>query len=146
MDATRALAGFAMFGLVGCLSGQYTPPPGPGDPMPQSPVQSPSDNQDGSVDFASAAAVDFASTPTPSSDLAGTPPAGDLAGTPAGAKPFGATCTVDGDCASGMCRGFVMQTILRCTQPCTIATQATDCPSPPSAGVCTNMGYCKFTQ
>jgi hypothetical protein len=149
MDATRALALSAMFGLMGCLSGQYTPPPGPGDPMPQSPVQSPSDNQDGSVDFASAPSPtpssDMAGTPA-AGDMAGTPPAGDMAGAPPGAKPFGATCTVDGDCASGMCRGFVMQTILRCTQPCTVATQATDCPSPPSAGQCTNMGYCKFTQ
>jgi hypothetical protein len=64
-------------------------------------------------------------------------------------KPFGAPCTTDGangDCQSGLCKPFVMMTILRCTKPCTAATQATDCPVPPSAGTCTPNLYCKFTQ
>lgn len=66
-----------------------------------------------------------------------------------GTKAFGDTCTVDGDCQSGMCKGFVQGTIMRCTQPCTYVSQtepAPECPNPPSAGLCTNNGYCKFTQ
>ena len=80
-------------------------------------------------------------------DMAGMPPAPDLAGvdlTGRTPQPFGATCIVDGDCTSNMCRPFRMGTVYYCTQPCTVATQATDCPNPPSQGVCTNNGYCKF--
>ncbi|HZS35285.1 MAG TPA: hypothetical protein VFF06_00585 [Polyangia bacterium] len=103
---------------------------------PGSPASNPAD-----------AAVDAATAPVADLASAGSPAANDLAGgAPAGAKAFGATCTVDGDCASGMCRGFVMQTVFRCTQPCTVATQTQDCPNPPSAGLCTGMGYCKFIQ
>lgn len=72
-------------------------------------------------------------------------PMHDLAGVTPGTAAFGATCTVDGDCQSLMCRQFVMGTVHRCTKACTVATQATDCPAP-SAGVCTNNGYCKFNQ
>jgi hypothetical protein len=57
---------------------------------------------------------------------------------------FGASCAVDGDCASGLCRGFRQMTVNFCTKACTAATQAADCPSPPSAGTCNGMGYCKF--
>lgn len=75
---------------------------------------------------------------------------GDLAGvTPTGTKQFGDLCTTDGptgDCASGMCKPFAQGTVQRCTKPCTVATQATDCPNPPSSGTCTNNNYCKFTQ
>ncbi len=71
---------------------------------------------------------------------------GDLAGLPTGTAAFGASCTVGSDCQSGLCEPFVQGTIHRCTKPCTVATQTTDCPSPPSAGTCTNNGYCKFTQ
>ena len=70
------------------------------------------------------------------------PAAGDL-GT-AGKKAFGDTCKVDGDCQSNMCRGFQMMKVLKCTKACTIATQAVDCPKPPSTGQCTPNGYCKF--
>lgn len=145
MRAIPMTAVLASVCLLGCLSGQYTPPPdpGPGNPTPQSPVQDPGNNQS---DAGAQSPADLASAPAATDDLAGAPASGDLAGSTAAGKPFGANCTVDGDCASGMCRGFVMQTVLRCTQPCTIATQATDCPAPPSAGQCTNMGYCKFSQ
>lgn len=66
-----------------------------------------------------------------------------------GTKAFGETCTVDSDCQSTMCRTFAMGTVMRCTQPCTYVSQtqpAPECPNPPSAGLCTNNGYCKFTQ
>ncbi len=61
-----------------------------------------------------------------------------------GSGAFGASCTVDGDCASKMCRQFRGMTVMFCTKPCTTATAAMDCPMPPSAGTCTNNGYCKF--
>jgi hypothetical protein len=62
----------------------------------------------------------------------------------AGTKAFGAVCTTDCECASSMCRPFQMGAAHFCTQPCTVATQATDCPMPPSTATCTNNGYCKF--
>ena len=61
----------------------------------------------------------------------------------AGPKQLGDACTTDCECASAMCRQFQMGAVHLCTQPCTVATQATDCPTP-SAGTCTNNGYCKF--
>lgn len=61
----------------------------------------------------------------------------------AGPKVFGAACTTDCECDTSMCRPFQMGTTMKCTRPCTVATQATDCPAP-STGVCTNNGYCKF--
>jgi hypothetical protein len=61
-----------------------------------------------------------------------------------GTLAFGADCNLDADCMSGMCRQFQMGAIHKCTQPCTPATQATDCPNPPSTGTCTNNNYCKF--
>jgi hypothetical protein len=66
-----------------------------------------------------------------------------------GTLAFGEACAVDGDCQSGMCRTFAMGTVTRCTQACTFVSQtdpAPECPNPPSAGLCTNNGYCKFTQ
>jgi hypothetical protein len=62
-----------------------------------------------------------------------------------GTAMFGDLCTQNSDCASNMCEPFVMMTIHRCTKPCTANTAAMDCPSPPSAGTCTNNGYCRFT-
>jgi hypothetical protein len=70
----------------------------------------------------------------------------DMAGVTPGAAAFGATCTANGDCQSLLCEPFVMGTVMRCTKPCTVATQTADCPAPPSAGTCTNNGYCKFNQ
>ncbi len=61
----------------------------------------------------------------------------------AGPKMFGATCTTDCECDTSMCRQFQMGATHICTRPCTVATQATDCPAP-STGMCTNNGYCKF--
>lgn len=79
----------------------------------------------------------------------GGPISTDMAGVmPTGTKAFGDTCTTDGptgDCMSGLCKPFAMGTVQRCTKPCTVATEATDCPAP-SAGTCTNNGYCKFSQ
>lgn len=65
-----------------------------------------------------------------------------------GQAAFGGTCSTDGDCQSGMCRAFAQGTIKRCTIACTYVNQndpAPECPKPPSAGLCTNNGYCKFT-
>ena len=61
----------------------------------------------------------------------------------AGPKVFGDTCTTDCECDTSMCRQFQMGAIHKCTKPCTVATQATDCPAP-GTGMCTNNGYCKF--
>jgi hypothetical protein len=80
--------------------------------------------------------TDMATAPIGSSDMAGATP---------GTAAFGATCTVNGDCQSLLCEQFVMGTVHRCSKPCTVATQATDCPAP-SDGTCTNNGYCKFSQ
>jgi hypothetical protein len=61
-----------------------------------------------------------------------------------GGLPLGSMCTQASDCASGLCEPFRMQTVHMCTQPCTTATQATDCPNPPTAGTCTPNMYCRF--
>lgn len=73
----------------------------------------------------------------------GSAPAGstDMA---AGTKVFGDPCAVDGDCQSGLCRDFQMQTIRKCTKACTTATEANDCPNPPSMGTCNSNLVCKF--
>jgi hypothetical protein len=73
----------------------------------------------------------------PRPDLAGV----DLLATEGGALPFGAACTVDGDCATGTCFHGGMGSF--CTMPCTSATQAKDCPAPPTSGTCNMKGYCK---
>ena len=67
----------------------------------------------------------------------------DMAGAVPGTKAFGDLCTVNGDCQSLLCEQFAMGTVHRCTKACTVATQTADCPAP-SAGTCTNNGYCKF--
>ncbi|HZS39259.1 MAG TPA: hypothetical protein VFF06_20650 [Polyangia bacterium] len=72
-------------------------------------------------------------------DLAGV----DLAGNSTKAA-FGATCVQNSDCQSNMCEQFRMHTVNFCTQPCTAATQTTDCPAPPSAGTCTPNLWCRF--
>jgi hypothetical protein len=82
-----------------------------------------------------------------SSDLARAQPALD-AGTDGGGsdagggkQPFGGACSVDADCATGSC--FVGSAMSFCTMPCTAATQATDCPNPPTSGTCNMRGFCK---
>jgi hypothetical protein len=60
-----------------------------------------------------------------------------------GPKHFGDSCTTDCDCDTSMCRQFSMGATHLCTKPCTVATQATDCPAP-STGMCTPNLYCKF--
>jgi hypothetical protein len=77
---------------------------------------------------------------------------GDGGTTASGLKQFGDLCTTDGvsgDCASGMCKQFVGGAVMRCTAACTYVSQtapAPECANPPSAGLCTTNGYCKFTQ
>lgn len=55
--------------------------------------------------------------------------------------PFGDPCTADGNCASNVC--FMGGMGSYCSLHCMVATQATDCPSPPTSGRCNGMGYCK---
>lgn len=51
---------------------------------------------------------------------------------------FGAPCSADTDCASGTC--FVGNQASYCSTHC---SKDSDCPSPPSTGVCSKRGYCK---
>ncbi len=50
-------------------------------------------------------------------------------------------CTTNDDCASGRCQEYPGKGTQLCTNACTQATAATDCP-PPSTG-CNNQGVCK---
>ena len=58
-----------------------------------------------------------------------------------GGLPYGATCTQNSDCASMAC--FVGGMRSFCSMHCTQATVATDCPVPPTTGICNMQGYCK---
>jgi hypothetical protein len=58
-----------------------------------------------------------------------------------GGAAFGAACTMNSDCASNVC--FVGGMRSFCSMHCTMATVSTDCPMPPTTGVCNMMGYCK---
>ncbi len=64
-------------------------------------------------------------------------------GEPAGdaLAPFGSVCAANEQCASGVC--FVGGNRSFCSLRCTAATQATDCPVPPTSGACNMQGYCK---
>lgn len=59
----------------------------------------------------------------------------------AGLLPFGAPCATNSQCASNLC--FIGGNRTFCSIHCTAATAATDCPVPPTSGVCNTMGYCK---
>ncbi len=89
----------------------------------------------------SGGAVDM-SRPPSSTDMAHGA-GGDMAsgGDMAGLKPFGAPCTANTQCASDVC--FIGGMMSFCSYHCTQATAATDCPVPPTSGVCNNQGYCK---
>lgn len=78
-----------------------------------------------------------------STDMAHGAGGGDMAsgGDMAGLKPFGQPCTANTQCASDVCFIGGMQSF--CSFHCTQATAATDCPVPPTTGVCNNQGYCK---
>jgi hypothetical protein len=113
-----AAASLTAFVAVGCSSSSTgNPPP---EPDASTPVDAPVAPPD------APAAVD---SPAPSEG---------------GGLPLGSMCTQASDCASGLCEPFRMQTVHLCTQPCTAATQATDCPNPPTAGTCTPNMYCRF--
>ncbi len=58
-----------------------------------------------------------------------------------GLSPFGTVCTMNAQCASNVC--FVGGNRSFCSMHCTAATQATDCPVPPTSGLCNMQGYCK---
>jgi hypothetical protein len=70
------------------------------------------------------------------------PPPADLAQASGdgGTLAFGATCMMDGDCKSNVCFKGGMRSY--CSLHCTMATAASDCPNPPTLGVCNLQGYC----
>jgi hypothetical protein len=59
-------------------------------------------------------------------------------------RAFGAACAQDADCDSSLCRPFRGHTVQLCTRPCTVETQAEDCPTPLTSGYCSRAGYCRF--
>jgi hypothetical protein len=59
---------------------------------------------------------------------------------PKAAGVFGATCSADGDCASGACSKGNNGSF--CSSKC---AHDSDCPTPPTAGACNGRGYCKKT-
>jgi hypothetical protein len=65
-------------------------------------------------------------------------------GTPDAGLVLGASCTLDSDCASSLCRPYRQATVHFCTKSCTVATQAADCPTPPTTGTCSANGDCNF--
>jgi hypothetical protein len=83
------------------------------------------------------------SAPSPGSpDLASAPAdSGADGGSADGGLPFGSPCTGNADCASMLC--FIGGNRTFCSIHCTMATAATDCPIPPTSGVCNMQGYCK---
>ncbi len=58
-----------------------------------------------------------------------------------GLKAFGVTCAGNAECASGAC--FMGGMGSYCSMHCTAGTAATDCPNPPTSGMCNGMGFCK---
>jgi hypothetical protein len=69
------------------------------------------------------------------------PPTGGNGVEDGGLLPFGAVCTDKSQCESDVC--FVGGNRSFCSLHCTAATQATDCPVPPTSGTCNMQGYCK---
>jgi hypothetical protein len=93
---------------------------------------------------AEAAAMDDGSTVADSGAMADTGSGTDSAqqtDTGGGGKAFGVTCAANSECTSNMC--FMGGMGSYCSMHCTAATQATDCPNPPTSGMCNGMGYCK---
>src|SRR4051794_32734390 len=70
------------------------------------------------------------------------PPPIDAGSPDAGKRALGEPCAKDNDCASGAC--FVGTRRSYCSLRCTIATQATDCPIPPTGGICNYQGFCRL--
>ncbi len=106
----------------GCSDdGESTPPPATGDSGSGS--DGAATTSDGGGTGQDAAPTDSATT-------------GD-----SGKKPFGETCGNDTECESGTC--FLGGKQSYCSIKCTVASQATDCPKPPTSGECNNQGYCK---
>jgi hypothetical protein len=73
---------------------------------------------------------------TSSSTTGGSSSATSSTGTGMGAV-FGATCTVDADCASGLCANFMQKGQL-CSVKCTTAAEC-----PPESPGCGGQGVCK---
>ena len=65
----------------------------------------------------------------------------DGGGGDGGLLPFGSPCANNSECESNLC--FIGGNRTFCSLHCTAATQATDCPVPPTSGTCNMQGYCK---
>jgi hypothetical protein len=74
---------------------------------------------------------------TGSGDMAQSGSGGDMAQS-SGLKPFGADCTTNAECATGICDQFQMGAVHKCTQKCELG-----CPAP-STGGCNGKDECKF--
>jgi hypothetical protein len=138
---TLALCLAFAFAGAGCL-GSFVPDPKPASgPADMAHAAGTGGNGGTGGSGGSGGGGDNNSASTDMSNTAST----DLAGVTPGTKAFGDLCTVAGDCQSTLCEPFAMGAVHRCSKACTVATQTVDCPAP-SAGTCTNNGYCKFNQ
>jgi hypothetical protein len=78
---------------------------------------------------------------SPGSGKFATDGGGDIVIPDGGKVPYLGACTTNDQCESGVCNAYPAKGGSFCTNPCTVATQAQDCP-PPSPG-CNHMGSCK---
>lgn len=103
------------------VKGEPTSPPASSDPSAGGSTTSPSTPQNDTIDAGASGDAGVQSD--------------------GGGKPFGAACTVSGECASNVC--FLGGDQSYCSLKCTTATAATDCPKPPTSGMCNNRGFCR---
>jgi hypothetical protein len=77
------------------------------------------------------------------SDAGGDSGSSSDAGGDSGAPGFGQACAVDKDCTDATYNSCqLIQHKMICTKSCKAASQATDCPAPPTSGTCNKNGYC----
>jgi hypothetical protein len=123
--------------LAGCTDNQQ---PGPGGGVDLSMSGSSPDLSQSGSNHDLATPPDLASNPP---DFAGADLAGvDLSSPPGDMTllPLCALCSASTDCASGLCVGYMMGAIMRCSNHCHTATASTDCPG---INACNGMNYCK---
>jgi len=111
---------------------------GSGDSTATTGASSSSGGQGGSGGSGGSSATSSTSGTTSSSTTGSTSSATSSSSTGTGmGAVFGATCAVDGDCASGLCANF-MQKGMHCSLKCTTAAQC-----PPESPGCGGQGVCK---